>query len=255
MNHKARIIQITDCHLLLNPQDSYRDYYPEQRLDAVIAKVADQLPEIGQFDHLLLTGDIAQQPELSVYQRILGKTQHLAKEVHWIAGNHDDVSVMSQFVSQQDKLVTIGKWAIVLLDSTAYPNGVGSGSLAHEELERIKSIDELEAEHIMLVLHHPPVDVGSRWQDEIKLANAESFWEAVSQSQKVKAITYGHLHQEHHLIEQGIELFCCPATAPQFKKQQADFMLEDDPLLMAPGYRIFELSDDGSIASKVERVR
>jgi Icc protein len=254
MNSKTRILQITDCHLLINPDDSYRDYFPEQRLDAVISKIADSLPQMGKFDYLLLTGDIAQQAQTAVYQRILNKTKHLANEIHWIAGNHDDIAVMSEFAEQQEKVVHINEWALVLLDSTSNPNGVGSGSLADEELALIEKANELQAAHIMLVLHHPPVDVASRWQDEIKLGNALEFWEKVSQNKKVKAVTFGHLHQEHHFFEKGVELFCSPATAPQFKKRQEKFMLEDDPLLMRPGYRTFELSSDGSIASHVLRV-
>ncbi len=254
MNQIARLLQISDCHLLLDPQEYYRGYCPEKRLESVIAHVTDSLLNHQQFDHLLLTGDLAQQPQTSVYQRILEKTQHLANKVHWIPGNHDDVAVMAEFKTQQEKIIKVSNWAIVLLNSTSNPNGVGSGSLADEELSFITQLDDLDAEHIMLVLHHPPVDVGSRWQDEIKLSNADQFWQAVAALKKIRAISFGHLHQEHHLTEQGIELFCVPATAPQFKKHQDDFLLEDDSQLMQPGFRVFELHSDGKIHSKVERV-
>lgn len=254
MNKKQRILQISDCHLLVNPSDSYRGFNPESRLDAVIKQVANQVITEGVFDHLLLTGDIAQQAESNVYQRILEKTAHLANHVHWIAGNHDDVKVMAQFDTQRQTIIHAGNWAFVLLDSTSSPDGRGSGSLAEDQLSLIEQVDDLDAKHIMLVLHHPPVDVGSLWQDQIKLANSDEFWRKLALLKKVRAVTFGHLHQEHHFDYQGVELFCVPATAPQFKKSQDTFLLEDDAQLSGPGYRVFELAEDGAIVSYIRHV-
>jgi Icc protein len=140
------------------------------------------------------------------------------------------------------------------LDSTTNPDGRGSGSLSDRELALIGTLNQLPIEHILLVLHHPPVEVGSVWQDQIKLANVQQFWQQVDKQDKVRAVLFGHLHQEHQLQHRDIALYCSPATAPQFKKSQLTPVLEDDIKLAKPGYRLLQLGSDGSIKTKVYRV-
>ena len=258
MTDSIRVLQITDFHLLESEVTALKGFYPEQRLDAVLASIRSGQSVVTAYHHLLLTGDLAQDAKHSVYQRILDKTVGLAQRRHWLAGNHDDTQVMSQFSEMQQKVVLDANWAIVLLDSTSNPNGVGSGSLSTAELALLASVDQLDVDHVLVALHHPPVNVGSVWQDEIKLANAEQFWQVLDKLHKVRAVTFGHLHQDHHIIEQRagkkIELFATPASAPQFKKQQLKPILEDDPLLALPAFREFELFANGQVSSVVHRV-
>lgn len=254
MNNLIRLLQITDCHLQQEAHSAFKGYYPDQRLDKVINDLRRQTAADDQYQHLLLTGDLAHFGAQSVYRRILDKTQDLASQCHWVPGNHDDVGLMQQFPQMQQKIIIAGKWAILLLDSTSDPDGLGSGSLSTTELKRLAAVDELPVEHVLLVLHHPPVEVGSQWQDKIKLANADQFWKVVDCLKKVRAVTFGHLHQEHHLVVSGVELFCTPATAPQYKKAQGTAILEDDSALMPPAYRVFELHENGSIDSFVKHV-
>jgi len=258
MSAAIKLLQITDFHLLENEITPLKGIYPDQRLDAVIASIRNGQTTAPEYHHLLLTGDLAQDAKHSVYQRILDKTAGLAKQRHWLAGNHDDSQIMSEFNGMQRKVVVDGNWAIILLDSTSNPNGVGSGSLSAQELALLASVDQLDVDHVFVALHHPPVNVGSVWQDEIKLANADQFWHVLDKLQKVRAITFGHLHQDHHIIEQRagkkIELFATPASAPQFKKKQLTPILEDDPLLALPAFREFELFANGQVKSVVHRV-
>jgi Icc protein len=261
MNKSINLLQITDCHLQESEQQSYKGFYPDQRLDAVIQSVHSQFKTPSHFDSLILSGDLAHYSQASVYQRLLDKTQLLAGTRLWLPGNHDDVAVMAAFQSMQTKVSLHQNWAIVLLDSTSNPNGIGSGELSDKELiflENIEATIESKAgdtviEHIFIVLHHPPIDVNSQWQDEIKLANSDAFWKILKKLSTVRAISFGHLHQEHHLKRANIELFCTPASAPQFKKFQSIPVLEDDEQLSMPGFRTFSLFEDGTIDSNVYR--
>ncbi len=254
MNKSIKLLQITDCHLQETPITAFKGFYPDQRLDAVIKHIESQQLPLASFEHLLLSGDLAHCAKASVYQRILDKTQHLANQTHWLAGNHDDVQVMQTFSDMQRNIVIDGDWAIVLLDSTTAADGLGSGSLSAAELCFLSKVEQLPVAHILLALHHPPVAFGSLWQDAIKLGNCSEFWQVLNALTKVRAITFGHLHQEQHLKKGQIELFCTPATAPQFKKRQITPVLEDNPHLAAPGYRILELHPDGKISTTVHRV-
>ena len=248
------IVQITDCHLQPQPSDRYRGCYPDARLDRVIQNIRQINVREGRFDHLVLSGDIAQSGAQQAYQRVLDKTLDIALQRHWIPGNHDDKQCMSAYAAMQQKVVLESAWAMVLLDSTSHPDGVGSGSLSASELDFLSTIDQLDAKHILLFMHHPPIEVGSLWQDEIKLANSDVFWQQLKTLNKVRAISFGHLHQELHLIKQGIELFCTPATAPQFKARQNKPEIEDDVELAKAAFRILNLHSDGSITTQVIRV-
>lgn len=262
MNKSINLLQITDCHLLQTPDISYRDNSPEQRLDAVIKSIAEQFLLPDYFTHLILSGDLAHDSVAAVYQRLLTKTQSLAKHAHWLPGNHDDVAVMSGFSQMQQKIILEKNWAIILLDSTSNPNGLGSGELSQEELDFLANSEKLisalehptKIEHLFLVLHHPPIAVNSVWQDKIKLANSEVFWEVVDSLANVRAVSFGHLHQVHHIKRGAVELFCTPATAAQFKKRQCTPVLEDSPAHSGPGFRVFCLNDNGQIASQVHTV-
>lgn len=249
-----RLVQITDCHLPQAPDQSFKHCYPDLRLDAVVDAVREMNRTAGMFDHLILSGDLAQGGKASAYARILQKTTGLAQRRHWIPGNHDDAGVMAQFSEMQAKLVVQGDWAILLLNSTSDADGVGGGALSNSELKRLAEVEQLAVKYVLIVLHHPPIEVGSLWQDQIKLANSEAFWRILDKSTKVKGISFGHLHQALHRRRGSVELFCTPATAPQYKVAQAEVTLEDDLELVKPGFRWFNLHADGSITTEVVRV-
>ena len=255
MNDYTTLLQITDCHLQEHADIPFKGFYPDARLDQVIAGIKNTRSKLEQplYDHLLLTGDLAHDTALSVYARILEKTKDLAQQRHWIPGNHDDLDLMTQFSEVQSNIIVANNWGVVLLNSTSNPNGIGSGSLSITELDLLASSAHLEVEHLLVVLHHPPIDLGSRWQDEIKLANADEFWRVLKTIKKVRAIVFGHVHQEHHVKINGIELFATPATAPQFKKGQVTPVLEDNPEFALPAYREFKLFSDGCIETQVYR--
>lgn len=249
-----KLLQITDCHLQKHEEGELKGFYPEKRLEEVTESIKGRL-----FDHLILTGDLAHPGLTKTYQRILAKTEHLAKNTHWVPGNHDDAAQMHSLAvadkkGLSEKVILQGEWAIVLLDSTSLADGKGSGSLASTELAQLFSLQTLDVKHILIVLHHPPINVGSRWQDAIKLQNSDEFWQAVSQVSNVRAVIFGHLHQSHHIKYRGVSLFCTPATAPQFKMATDEPELESDHVFSSPGFRELTLFDDGSIETAVYRV-
>jgi len=249
-----QLVQFTDCHLQAEPEQSYRGYFPERRFDRVIAHIRHQSQQKDGFDHLIMSGDLAQFGASTVYQRILEKTVGLAENRHWVPGNHDDRSAMSQFDEMAKKVIKHGEWAIILLDSTSDPDGVGSGAISEEQLQFLAKADQIDVSHLLLVLHHPPITVNSRWQDEIRLSNSDEFWQVVGTLKKVKGISFGHLHQERHIARDGIELFCTPATTYQFKAEQDEVTVEDNDELAKAGYRLLSLHPEGAISTQVVRV-
>lgn len=240
-------------HLQASPEVEMRGVNPEQRFQQVMQAVAHEPADL-----LLLTGDLTHHAA-SAYARISQQLQQLPFPSVWIPGNHDLPGEMYAFAryGYGRKVVELGNWRILLLDSTAQPDGRGSGSLSEPELNFLQTELEQAAEtdqHLLLVLHHPPFGVDSAWQDRIMLGNTAQFWSIVEHSTQVRGIICGHLHQHWQLQRGDVELFSCPATAAQFKACTAVPQAEDDPTLAGPAYASYTLSPDGSIRTQIKRL-
>lgn len=254
MPEPIRLLQVTDMHLQASPEIEMRGVNPEQRFEQVMQAVATEPADL-----LLLTGDLTHHAA-SAYQRIVKQLQRLSFPSVWIPGNHDLPGSMYAFADQGygRKVVELGNWRIVLLDSTAAPDGRGGGSLSEPELAFLQTELEQAAEtdlHLLLVLHHHPLSVNSAWQDQIMLGNADQFWSIVERSAQVRGVICGHLHQHWQLQRGGVTLFSCPATAAQFKACTAMPQAEDDPDLAGPAYASYELRQEGGISTQIKRLR
>ncbi|MFC6670106.1 phosphodiesterase [Marinobacterium aestuariivivens] len=248
------LLQISDCHLPAEAGGLFRGVDPERQLQAVAADIRMRFPDA---DRLLLTGDLTHHGGADSYRRLLDAVESLAPARHWLPGNHDVAAVMAQFGEPglADKLIDTRYWRLLLLDSTARPDGRGGGSLAADELERLEAaLATSGGRFVLIALHHNPVKVDSRWQDEIMLGNAGRFWQLVDACPQVRGVIFGHVHQTHDLQRGTVALFSAPSTAVQFEARRDDFGLEPDPVLAQPGYRVYRLQDDGCLKSRVVRV-
>jgi len=101
------------------------------------------------------------------------------------------------------------------------------------------------------VLHHHPIDSGSRWLDTVGLVNASAFLDITDRHLGVRGILWGHVHQSHDSLRSNahgvVRLMATPSTCVQFLPKSDDFMLDTLP----PGFRTLELHADGRIDSQV----
>ena len=101
----------------------------------------------------------------------------------------------------------------------------------------------------LLFLHHPPIEVGSPWLDEIGLRDAAAFELLLRDHAQVRVIACGHVHQELTGELAGARVYATPAVGPQFRPRTADLEIEPGP----PGYRVIELWPDGRWSTDVVR--
>lgn len=248
------VLQISDCHLPPEAGGLFRGIDPERQLHAIADDIRMRFPDA---DCLLLTGDLTHHGGADAYRRLLDAVGGLAPACHWLPGNHDVSEVMAEVARDglQQKLVDLVRWRLLLLDSTALPDGRGGGSLDTAELTWLEeSLATAGERPVLIALHHNPVAVDSDWQDTIMLGNPEAFWQVVDRYPQVRGVIFGHVHQAHALQRGEVALFAAPSTAVQFQARQADFRVEPDPQLAQPGYRVYRLQDDGRLKSRVVRV-
>lgn len=248
MPAETLIAQITDLHLQPDPQQPFRGYDLMARLDAVLEDIARQ----GTPDLLLMTGDLTHHGNADTYRWLKQRVEAVARQIAWIPGNHDLLEHMGGDLLRRS--LSLAGWRILLLDSTSEPDGRGSGALAASELDVLEQQLSEHGEPTLVVLHHNPLATGSGWQDEVMLANPEPFWQLIQRFPQVKVVLHGHIHQHFEAHYNGVEVMATPAIAPQFKPRQQDFLLEDDPQRMGPGWRWLKLRSDGSFESAIEQI-
>ena len=247
------VVQITDTHLYGSPTGTLLKMNTLNSLQKVIQVMQDTEKNI---DLILATGDIAQDASRSAYEKFIDTINALEIPFRWIPGNHDNVKTMEQVSAGTaigEKLVEVGNWQLVLLDSSI--NGQVHGKLAQAELDFLeKSLQDLESSktvnHGLVCLHHNPVPGTARWMRDIGLENGKEFFEILVKFPKVKSVVYAHIHQELDFEKDGIRCFCTPSTCIQFKPNVTGFELDR----LNPGYRSMKLSKDGTIETHVVRV-
>jgi Icc protein len=245
------LIQISDTHLGRVP-GPIRPGYPDSdtQLQAVLADVQERYPNPAL---VLVTGDLAEDPETVTYARLAHYLSALPASVSALAGNHDDHGLARQTFTAAghafDAEQQLGNWLIVNLNS-AWP-GHTPGRLPAEELARLQSALRRHPDCWTLVaVHHPVVPVGSRWLDALGLTNGDELLAVLERHPKVRACIFGHIHQVFDAMHGTVRLLGCPSTCVQFLPGSEDFALDPEDA----GYRVIRLHADGEFETRIERV-
>lgn len=248
-NPYVTVVQLSDSHLFADVNGRLLGMQTDDSLQQVISAVVVEQPNI---DVLLCTGDISQDGSNASYQRFAEMVKTLNTPMRWFAGNHDERLALQQVCANTDWLESvydIGAWRIVLLDSSVAHKV--HGELADDQLSILEqALTSAGERYVLIGLHHHPVPIQSRWMDAIGLHNAADMLSIISRYNNVKAVIWGHVHQEFDQTLRGVRWLATPSTCVQFAPHSADFAVDDK----APGYRWLRLYDDGQLQTAVSRV-
>jgi Icc protein len=243
-----RLLQLSDTHFGEVSGERLLGLDPEESLSDVLACV--RANESG-FDHLVLSGDVATEGCPASYQRVLKLlARDLPLPMHWLPGNHDGpVDMLAARPTSRESVFELGDWLCIMLDSKA--PGEVSGRLAEEELNMLEdALVRHPGRPTLVFLHHHPVCLGSGWLDGNMLQNPEALFAILTRFEQVKALSWGHVHQEYRGDYEGIQLIASPSTCIQFAPRIDAFTLDRQ----MPGYRWYELHSDGRFDTGVVRV-
>ena len=251
MSNQLRILQLSDSHLLAKPQDAFLGIKPYDTLQAVINCVDETVANLPP-QLIVFTGDISQDDSQQSYQNALKLLQHFTCPIIWTSGNHDETKKASQYLTpwQYRPEYALNHWHLIILNSH-WDNHV-AGRLNPLELKILEhALNTHKKQHILIFIHHHIVPVGSHWLDQINLQNAQDFFSITDKYSNIKAIVSGHVHQEHSSNRHSTSIITTPATSFQFKPQQKTFTLD----ALMPGFRLFDLHEDGHFDTQVIRVK
>ena len=245
----ALLVQLSDSHLFAEADGTLLGMNTRESLQRVIGLVREQQPQI---DLVLATGDLSQDGTLESYQQFRDLTRQIDAPARWIPGNHDEPQIMAHAAEHSDLLepvVDVGNWRVTLLDS-AVPGSV-PGYLQDQQLQLLaQALSEAPNRHHLVCFHHHPVSIGCAWMEPIGLRNPDALFAVLDRFPQVKAVLWGHVHQEVDRERNGVRLLASPSTCVQFAPGSEDFKVSSE----APGYRWLRLHADGSLETGVSRV-
>jgi Icc protein len=169
-----------------------------------------------------------------------------------VLGNHDDPAAMASALGAAPfagrGFHACGPWRLAMLDSHA-PDRT-DGELGASQLAALATaLTAAPQNPWLLVMHHPPVAVGSAWLDAIGLADAPALWRIIDAHPQVRGVLWGHAHQAFEGWRGAVRLMGTPSTTRvQFLPGSDEFAVDT----RGPGWRWLELLDDGTLQSAVE---
>ncbi|MEM7001100.1 MAG: metallophosphoesterase [Pseudomonadota bacterium] len=240
------LLQITDCHLVA-PGERLLGVDTQASLEAVLERAL----ELRSPDAILASGDLAHQPQADIYQRFLATLSSVSTApLLCLPGNHDVLQAMQQAQLPMEPL-HLGIWSVVPLDS--HVDEVPEAAVAMSDEDWTCSYLQAEATrpNVLLTSHHPWVAVGAPWLDKDRIADPEAILGRLQQTHPgIRAVAFGHAHQQIDAKCAGIPVHGAPSTCFQFAPASERFSID----AAAPGYRWWHLHDDGTYNTEVARV-
>ncbi len=244
----AQILQLTDLHLLADPEKTLKGVRTRDSLIEVLQLIRER-EQSGEwnFEYIFLTGDLTHDEQLATYEALRELLGDWLPRCRLIPGNHDDRAlirkVFPELVSSSTGFINFSVetagWRLIGLDS--HVEGELYGRIGSAQLEWLSSeLSTHVRQPTILFIHHPPVSVQSAWLDRIGLRDAEALNEVARSNSQVRAISTGHVHQEFSENFNGLQILTTPSTGVQFLPRQDELVCDQLP----PGFRIFHLFEN-----------
>lgn len=239
------IAQITDIHLGFDPGNP--DEFNRKRLDQVLGRLMAMDPRP---DLLLATGDLVDRGDVESYRRLSEAMAAIAMPVRFCLGNHDIRASFTAVYPEAPMAEGFHQYAFdqgglrfLVLDTLE--EGRHGGAFCETRARWLSArLAERSAEPTVIVMHHPPVEVGIPWMntdpDEPWVAR---FRACVAGRRQIVAIICGHVHRPILCGWEGSVVSVCASTAPQIALELADLdpdRPDDRPMIITdpPAYAI-----------------
>ena len=211
------IAQITDIHLGFDPGNP--DELNRQRLDTVLRALIEGP---NRPDLLLATGDLTDHGDSDSYRALADAFGQCPFPVWPCMGNHDDrenFAAIFPDIPQQGGfihyVIPLPGRRIIMLD-TLEPGRHGGAFCEARTRWLAERLDEDSATPTLIVMHHPPVEVGIDWMnthpDEPWV---QRFAATIEGRPNIVALICGHLHRTITAPWKGTSVAICSSTAPQ----------------------------------------
>lgn len=216
LKKSIKIAQISDSHLLKDPDENIQGVNPYQRLSRVLNHIKE-----SHYDLILFTGDVANNCAENSYEQLLELTSDINDKIVIIPGNHDDLDILKKVLSKSKifiiapkEPVTINNWSFVYLNTVV--KSENHGYLSDDDLRNLAlNLEKTGDSNVCILMHHHLFDIGLSFVDKYKIQNSEKIYNVITPN--VKLVVNGHVHNDYTIVK-DILYTCCPSTAFQFTK-------------------------------------
>jgi Icc protein len=234
------IVQISDCHVSANEDAIYRGINPRETLESLLKPIKASNP-----DALLVTGDLAEDGSESAYEYLHQTLEKLNVPMLTVPGNHDRASVQKRYFPNtpvdQAIVFDLPGWQLVLLNSVIEKEV--PGTLTDSMIKSLESVVLKSNLPKIVVLHHQAVLCGSPWIDRFPLLNPEKLKFCLDENTNIKAVLWGHIHQEFSAQHGQARLLGAPSTAANSQTRCEKFTFNET----GPSFRWMKLRHSGEL--------
>ena len=243
-----KLLQISDTHLHATTDSRMRGVNTYDTFVSTLAAAKNDLR--WPADAILVSGDIVQDESRAGYERFKAEMGPLGVPIYCIPGNHDDPKLMTELLSsapfQFCGTARLGSWSLVLLNT--FLTGEDAGGLGTRRLEALTAaLKEHSGQHVLVCMHHQPMNMGSTWLDGVGLRDSTQFLEIIDAHDNVRGVLWGHVHQASDRGRHHVRFLSAPSTCSQFLPGSDFFAIDSRP----PGMRWLDLYADGRIESHI----
>jgi 3',5'-cyclic AMP phosphodiesterase CpdA len=199
---------------------------------------------------VLATGDLVDRGDRDSYLRLRDALSALPFPVHFALGNHDARAAFGEVFPETafadgflQYAVEAGPLRLLVLDTLE--EGRHGGAFCNTRAAWLAAqLDAHPNQPTLIVLHHPPMEVGIPWMNTDP---AEPWVERLAATLRgrsnVLALVCGHIHRAITARWNGLTVATCPSTAPQvgLDLRPIDPAVPDDRVLIVadpPGYAL-----------------
>ena len=235
----TRVVQLTDTHVpasstmptVLELLADVRSGDPVAHLELVLDDIASLDP--GP-DLVVGTGDLSDTGDPDAYRRLRALVGRLDLPVWVLPGNHDLADALDVHLVGDTFHAGLtsrhGPWCFLYVRT----GNTEWGEIEPDHAEALRAaLAEEDADHVMVWIHHPPVGQHLAAHETLVRDDLRG---VLAGDDRVRAIAAGHVHVDARHDLDGVPVHLTPST------------YTGRP---APGYRVFDLHDDGTVATEV----
>lgn len=218
----ATLVQITDCHLLAQPDAWYQGIQPYRHLQRLLVSIRAQAPL------LILTGDLTEDHSAASYALLQQLLADWPAPVFLLPGNHDERAALLQLSQQPpfqlERRLALPGWQLWLLDSKG---DTPAGSFPAPRLAELEQwFVQSEQQQIFWFCHHHLLPIGS-FIDRFDQQDKTGLLSMLQREPRLRGLAHGHCHHAYQMRLPTFVQVGCPASSVQFL-QTADWQTVDD---------------------------
>lgn len=253
------IAHLTDTHIVPPGERGTGDIDPAVRLERCIDDINSLRPRP---DAVLITGDLTERGREDEYAELRRVLEWLTAPYFLIPGNHDATAAMRGAFADHRYLFgdeafmhyAIDDFPVRLIGLDTRVPGQSSGRLCDARLAWLeRRLGERPDLPSLLLMHHPPIDVGIPHMDAIRCHNAGGLYRLLGRHGQVLHILCGHVHRMVHGSLNGVAVTVGPSTAHAV---QLNFEAQDELSLVAdpPAFCLLNINDAGATTVHVNYI-